>query len=534
MKNKLNIKKFTLIELIIVIVVIGLLAGMALPKFIGVTKDAKVAAMDQDLDTLEKTVQLYESDNDGAEPFIKDGSGNYTKVSVTKQTLKDTLDAIGDDESSVYTLDMASLKPYLERLKYTDTTTDTYLYSTKTGVAINEQGKIDSSGITHHILNGLSSMSGGSVTMPKFTLMSSGPYTKTSFILYNNTLYGWGYNYSGQLGDNTKNDSSLPINISSLTGINFTQIVNGECFSMAIGTDGELYTWGENDYGYLGDGSGIPHYTPQKITLASGVKPQKLFCGIGSAMAIGTDGELYAWGQNNYGNLGDGTKTHRYSPVKISLPNGVKPKQIASSGHHSMAIGDDGEFYAWGRNSNGQLGTGTSDYDHHYAPQKIILPNGVKPLKIACGESFSMAICTDGELYTWGDGSYGELGNGSSSYTNYPTPTKVILPNGVKPKQISAGHNFAVTICDDGNSYAWGNNGGGALGDNTIDDKSVPTKIILPDNVKLTQVSCGEQYSWAMGNDENLYGWGWNNSGQLGDGTKANILVPTKINFDFK
>ena len=152
-------KQFTLIELIIVIVTIGLLAGMALPKFIGTVKDAKVAAMNQDLDVLEKAVQLYESNNDGGYPFAKDGSGNYTKVSITKQTLKDVLNSIGDDESQVYTLDMNSLKPYLERLKYTDPTTDTYLYSTKTNVAINEQGKIDSSGITHHILNGLTTTS---------------------------------------------------------------------------------------------------------------------------------------------------------------------------------------------------------------------------------------------------------------------------------------------------------------------------------------------------------------------------------------
>ena len=145
LKSKLKTKQFTLIELIIVIVVIGLLAGMALPKFIGTTKDAKVSAMDQDLDVLEKAVDLYVSDNDGSYPF----TGG--KVSVTAQTLKDTLDTIGDDGSQVYTLDIDKLKPYITNLKYTG---EEYEYSTISNTAINPAGKIDSNGITHHILDG--------------------------------------------------------------------------------------------------------------------------------------------------------------------------------------------------------------------------------------------------------------------------------------------------------------------------------------------------------------------------------------------
>lgn len=148
MKKKFRIKKFTLVEMIIIVVVIALLTGIALPKFKGIQDNAKVSAMDQDLDTLEKATEEYNIHN-GEYPLKSD------KTSITNQTLLDTLDGIDDDGSEVYEIDMNKLKPYVEQLKYTDPTVDLYLYSTKTNIAINKQGKKDSDGVIHHILNGI-------------------------------------------------------------------------------------------------------------------------------------------------------------------------------------------------------------------------------------------------------------------------------------------------------------------------------------------------------------------------------------------
>ena len=476
MKKKLNIKKFTLIELIIVIVVIGLLAGMALPKFIGVERDAKVAAMNQDLDVLEKAVQLYESDNDGGYPFVKDGD-TYQKVSITRQTLKDSLDAIGDDESQVYTLDMGELKPYLERLKYTDSTTDTYLYSTKTGVAINEQGKTDSGGIVHHILNILS-VSGSSINTTnnlKIKLMNNSANTKNSFVMVNDTLYGSGADTCGQLGDGFPNSKTSFRNISLSSGIKFTQVASGSIHSMAIGFDNELYTWGDNSSGQLGDGV-VDKNTPTKVILASGIKPKQIACGFAHSMAIGSDGELYTWGQNQFGQLGDGTYENKSTPTKITFPNGVKPTKISSGFSFSIAIGDDGNLYTWGDNFKGQLGDGTSSYAV-LTPVKITLPNGVKPTQIACGAGNSMAIGDDGELYTWGNNEGDQLGIGSSDYNAHSTPIKITLASGVKPTQITCGFGHSMVVGTNNKLYIWGENDEGQLGDTTTTNNPNPTVI---------------------------------------------------------
>lgn len=516
-EKKLNIKQFTLIELIIVIVVIGLLAGMALPKFIGVERDSKVAAMDQDLDVLEKAVQLYNSDK-GEYPL------KATKITISDQNLKSTLTKVNDDGSQVYEIDMDKIQSYLEKLKFTDPTTDTYLYSTKTGVAIYKQGKIDSNENIHYILN--NSISSKNI-QTMFT-STNGVFSLSSFLANaNGEFYAWGENNDGQLcnGTSDTNPHSIPTKIILAGGVSVIKIASGEKHTLAIGSDGELYTCGFNGFGQVGRSGNS--YIPAKVTLANGVKPKEIACGKYHSMAIGDDGNLYSWGYNWSGQVGDGTTTQRNTPTKVILPSGIKPIQISGGESHSMAICNDGNLYAWGRNNNGQLGDGTNV--NKLIPTKSIFPNGVKAKRVSLGLSVSTAIGDDGELYTWGDDSWlqcGGIGSGT-------TPRKATLASGVKPTQLSCGPYHVMAIGDDGNLYTWGNSQYGQLGNGMhgiSTGTSIPQKIVLPDEVKPKQIACGNSSSMVIGNDNNLYAWGWNCEGQLGDGTTIDKYTPTKIN----
>lgn len=510
---------------------------MALPKFIGVERDAKVSAMDQDLDTLEKIVQLYNSDK-GEYPL------KATKVTISDQTLKDTLSKINDDSSEVYEIDIDKIKPYLERLKFNDSTADTYLYSTKTGTAINKQGKMDSNNNIHYILNTNVNLN-DSIKPLKFYLPVGSVSSNDFFIINidNNNLYGSGDNGHAQLGDGTSGGSKLtPINISSINGIKFRKIASSIDHTLAIGDDGELYSWGYNGFGQIGNntiGSGGNIYssvtTPQKITLESGVKPTQIAVGDSFSMAIGDDGNLYSWGYNEYGKLGDGTTIERHIPTKVTLASGVKPTQIACGIRHSMAIGDDGKLYTWGVNWNGELGDGTSGGGNFKkTPIEITLESGVKVIQISCGVESSMAIGDNGELYTWGRNDYGQLGNGTIGYyTSKSSPTKIILASGVKPKQIACGGSHTMAIGDNGELYTWGLNSYGQLGNNTTIDAPTPIKITLASGIKPKQIACGYNHSMVIDDEDNVYTWG-RNGGALGNSSPSNEIIPTKVEYDFK
>ena len=170
-------------------------------------------------------------------------------------------------------------------------------------------------------------------------------------------------------------------------------------------------------------------------------KPISISAGNYHSMAIGDDGELYTWGENSYGQLGTGDKTTVYKPTKVTLANGIKPKTISAGGSYSMAIGEDGELYTWGDNSYGQLGIGNTQIK--LIPTKVTLATGVKPVSILAGQNgHSMAIGSDGNLYVWGYNDNYQLGLGNT--INVTKPVKINLAAGVKP--------FAKTISDDATS----------------------------------------------------------------------------------
>ncbi|WP_229131640.1 RCC1 domain-containing protein [Bifidobacterium mizhiense] len=273
----------------------------------------------------------------------------------------------------------------------------------------------------------------------------------------------------------------------------------------------------------------------------------------GFSLAVGSDGNAYAWGYNNRGQLGDGTGTERHSPVRVKtpdrstypdLPTDFTYVQVSAGHFHSLALGSDGNAYAWGSNSNGRLGDGTTT--DRNTPVRVKtpdrkaypdLPKDFTYLQVSAGTDHSLAVGSDGNTYAWGSNNRGQLGDGTT--TDRYTPVRVKtpdrntypdLPKDFTYLQVSAGSWYSLALGSDGNAYAWGSNTFGQLGDGTASNnvRSAPVRVRTPDrntypdlpkDFTFVQISAGELHSLALGNDGNAYAWGYNHDGELGDGT---------------
>lgn len=245
------------------------------------------------------------------------------------------------------------------------------------------------------------------------------------------------------------------------------------------------------------------------------------------AVYIGDDGELYAMGHNGFGELGAATGSTSTKPVKVTLPGGVKPVKIADDGkgNSTYVLGDDGKVYSWGRNDSGQLGDGTMT--HRIAPTEVTLPSGTKVSDLSSGEAAAYVVTGDGRIYAWGDNSFGQLGTGDANES--ATPVEVILPEGVRASKISAGSKSGYALGSDGKLYGWGFNATGQLGDGTMSDRTTPVAVKMPNGLKILDVSAGGGSAYALAEDGTVYSWGMNASGQLGDGTLEDSLLPTSV-----
>jgi hypothetical protein len=247
-------------------------------------------------------------------------------------------------------------------------------------------------------------------------------------------LYAWGDNFLGKLGDgSTASNSLTPIVVSLPAGVSPTAIAGGYESAYAEGSDGKLYAWGDNFYGELGNGGNTNSSVPVPVSLPSGVTPKQIAGGGGTGFAIGSDGNLYAWGYNTTGQLGDNSTTNRSTPVVVQLPSGVTPKTITGGGAFAHAIGSNGKLYGWGLGTSGQLGTGLSNSS---VPIEVSLGTSVTPTAISDNQHTGYAIGSDGKLYAWGYGLAGELGNGSNG--NFSPPVVVSLPSGSTPLSLGA------------------------------------------------------------------------------------------------
>ena len=326
-------------------------------------------------------------------------------------------------------------------------------------------------------------------------------------------LWAWGNNKEGKLGDTTTLNRNTPVQIG--TDINWTTASAGRYHTLAISSIGELYAWGLNANGQLGDGTTTNSSEPIKIGSSSDWKI--VSAGAKHSTAINSAKELYTWGWNIIGQLGDGTTTDRDEPTNVG--SGIDWTIVSAGNYFNLAISDDGELYAWGHNYNGQLGDGTTDNKN--TPTQI--GSSTNWSNISAGDTSSFALNTENNLYAWGNNQFGQLGDGTTIDQNEPK----LIANDSNLTTIFAGYNHTLSINNVGELFTWGSNPYGELGNGLFASSDTPLNI--ENNINWSAVSGGDNHSVAINEDGELYAWGLNGHGQLGIGTEGNEDIPMRI-----
>jgi alpha-tubulin suppressor-like RCC1 family protein len=334
-------------------------------------------------------------------------------------------------------------------------------------------------------------------------------YHHTLVMRSDGMVWGFGYNGYGQLANGTTLSRSAPQFLSHLT--NVVQIAAGHFHTLALKADGTLVASGWNGAGQLGDGSAnasrllpVPVVGSGGLGLLSNIVA--IAAGHAHSLAVDKSGNVWAWGLNSDGQLGNGTVTPSYTPVRVTGLS--KVVAVAAGNNHSVALTSDGTLWSWGNNDYGQLGTGT--VSGRRVPVQIALG---QVAKIAAGYAYTLALRNDGSVWAWGQNTFGQLGLGDNIGVSLPA-----LVPGLEARvtAIAAGqfHSLAVKA---GQLYAWGKNSNGQIGDGTSNNPIRPLAVSALGGTNIVSVAGGGAYSAALSDAGVLYSFGDNTFGQVGN-----------------
>jgi alpha-tubulin suppressor-like RCC1 family protein/serine/threonine protein kinase len=286
-------------------------------------------------------------------------------------------------------------------------------------------------------------------------------------------IYAWGYNRFGQLGNNSTYDSRVPVEVDMrgvLAGKKVVAVAAGMEFSLALTSEGKVMAWGYNEHGQVGNGSDQTSFAePVEVDTRgalAGARVTQLRCGGHHALVLTSDGRLLSWGANGFGAVGTGNLNGPVrSPVEVVFPEGMGQRitDVWGGAGHSLAVTEDGTLYGWGANYSHQS---ASDYANGYArarPSVYESPLFAPGVAGGSGGAMHNAVFTlDGRLVCFGSNDNGELGIGSTS--KFSLPVQVELPGGVQPSQLAAGSHTTAALTQDGQVFTWGNGQQGRLG----------------------------------------------------------------------
>jgi alpha-tubulin suppressor-like RCC1 family protein len=346
-------------------------------------------------------------------------------------------------------------------------------------------------------------------------------------------VVAWGDNFYGQLGNGTTANSYVPVAVSGLSEV--TAVVGGVEHSLALLANGTVAAWGDNWYGELGDGTTLNSDVPVAVPGLDGVTA--LAAGEGHSLALLGDGRVMAWGENYEGQLGDGTTSRSDVPVAVcavgtvgACPSGPYlegVKAIAAGDRYSVALLDNGTVVAWGANTNGQLGdvstTGPETCDPGACSKIPVVVSGLSGVTAIAGGAFHvLALRDDGTVMAWGWNGFGQLGDGTAEDSDEP-----VAVSGLSDvKAVTAGYYHSAALLADGTVVTWGSNQFGQLGDGSSEGPSecfacstTPVPVSGLSGVTAISSGSGSRFTLALLGGGTVWGWGFNNSGQLGVGT---------------
>jgi alpha-tubulin suppressor-like RCC1 family protein len=337
------------------------------------------------------------------------------------------------------------------------------------------------------------------------------------------TAQAWGDNSAGELGNGTFTQEDSPVAVGNLSGVK--AISTGGRDNLALLASGTVMSWGDDAFGQLGNGTASASNDAQLPVAVTGVTTAVQVSTSGEhALALLANGTVVAWGDNNNGQLGNGTTTD--SDVPVAVKGLTKVKAVSAGYLFSVAVLTNGTVVAWGYNGNGQLGNGT--YNNSNVPVAVTGVTGASA--VAAGGQFAVALLSNGTAMAWGDNEAGQLGSGNENSGSSDVPVAVDGLTGAT--QISAGNEFALAVVAGGTVMGWGDNEFNELAQPNgfpggISNSDVP--IDIPGVGASSAVAAGGLFGTALLTNGTVLGWGDNAFGQLGNGTTNQQVTPAAV-----
>ena len=358
-------------------------------------------------------------------------------------------------------------------------------------------------------------------------------YRHSCVVTSRGQVYCWGNNTLGELGGTAGTLDSVPVHAAA--GLDFIQVTGGGDHTCGLTRTGAVYCWGRNDAGQLGNRARAEGPVPVRVAGSGTGKLvfRSVNAGAHHTCGIATGNRIWCWGSNKRGQLGDNSNSNRAAPAATKAPAGLTFIAVTAGGDHSCAItATFHRLFCWGDNDVGELGDGSTT--QRLAPVAVHGPNGAQPLAfvaVSAGLHHTCGVTTTRVAYCWGSNSHGQVGDGDTTDRHAPV---AVTPRdlGAGLASISAGGAQTCGVTVTGLAYCWGNNGQGELGDGTTVDRHAPALVAGLRGVTWKEVSAGDEHTCGRrveGSSTRVYCWGSNDLGQLGDGTLNGRTLPAPV-----